>query len=93
MPKFDRCASPHSGQVSSIDVCSTLENRAPWTPGFVGMVRCQYATVECSYVPTGNEVQMAIPQADPLMTLQWLHVRANPITAVRRARCTPSALG
>ena len=20
----------------------------PWTPGFVGMVRCQYATVECS---------------------------------------------
>jgi len=45
------------------------------------MVRCQYATVECSYVPTGNEVQMAIPQADPLMTLQWLHVRANPITA------------
>jgi len=59
------------------------------------MVRCQYATVECSYVPTGNEVQMAIPQADPYDAAMASpsgepdHCRETPQVHTVRLRMTP----
>ena len=37
----------------------TAPARLPWTPAFVGMVRCRYGAVEYSYVLTGREMEAA----------------------------------